>query len=154
SRSLEREGRIMAAADTGWETEIIKRDEARELNWQYQRPLSAKSMNGARLTIYNEEQVESNYYLGGKLEQGRAPGHGLVVVDGPNPDNETYAITLRPGEGTWTALGVEAVQDESLPTHRVARGSDRLLLTEVEAELSADGGTSSRKLSFVLATAS
>ena len=152
SRNLEREARIMAA-DSGWEAEILKLYDAGKLNWQYQRPISAQSANGARLTIYNQEPVESSYSVGNPQGE-RAPGNGLVVADGPNPDNETYTITLRPGEGTWTALGVEAVQDESLPSHRVARGSDRLVLTEVEAELSADGQSPGRKLSFVLATAS
>ncbi|MBL8179296.1 MAG: DUF1553 domain-containing protein, partial [Bryobacterales bacterium] len=45
-------------------------------------------------------------------------------------------------------LGMEVVQDESLPGIRVARGADRLVVTEIEAEL--DG----RNIPFVLATAS
>ena len=31
-------------------------------------------------------------------------------------------------------LGLEVVQDESLPGMRVARGADRLVITEVEVE--------------------
>src|SRR5262249_5272449 len=50
--------------------------------------------------------------------------------------------------GRWTALGLEVVQDESLPGIRVARGSDRLVVTEVEAELSG------KRLPFALATSS
>ncbi len=55
----------------------------------------------------------------------------------PNPDNETYTVTFKPGAGRWTALGLEVVQDESLPGMRLARGADRLVVTEVEAEMSA-----------------
>src|SRR5262249_10928685 len=55
----------------------------------------------------------------------------------------------KPGVGRWTALGIEVVQDEALPGIRVARGADRLVLTEVEAELSGK-----QKLEFSLATSS
>jgi hypothetical protein len=63
------------------------------------------------------------------------PGDGLVVASGTNPDRETYVVTLRPGAGVWRQLGLEVVQDESLPGARYARGADRFLLSEVEAEL-------------------
>jgi len=52
----------------------------------------------------------------------------------------------------WSALGIEVVQDESLPGTRVARGADRFVLTEIEAELSSSGPA--RKLPLVLATSS
>jgi len=152
-RDLDAEAQVLAA-DNNWEGEILRRYEAGELDWRYQRPISAESTHGAKLTIYNDEPVESNYYIGGTLVSERAPGRGLVVVSGPNPDNETYTVSFRPGEGAWTALGVEAVHDESLPSHRLARGSDRLVLTEVEAEVSEGASGPPRKLSFVLATPS
>ena len=62
-----------------------------------------------------------------------------MVASGPNPDNDTYTISFRPGAGTWTALGVHVIQDETLPGNRLARGSDRFILTEVEARISPDG---------------
>jgi hypothetical protein len=49
-------------------------------------------------------------------------GDGLVVVDGPNPENSNYTVTIRPEAGEWTALGIEVAQDESLPANRIARG--------------------------------
>jgi hypothetical protein len=73
------------------------------------------------------------------------------VASGPNPDNETYAVTFQPGEGAWTALGIDVFQDESLPGTRFARGADRFVLTEVEAEIAEPGGAP-RKLPFALAT--
>jgi hypothetical protein len=152
-RKLEVAAQAVMAADEDWEKELLGRYEKEDLKWRYQRPLSAEAAHGAKLTIYNETPVRSEYYLGGNLLEDHAPGNGLVVASGPNPDNETYTVTFRPGEGTFTALGLEVVHDESLPSHRVARGSDRMVLTEVEAELSG-GGVSNRKLQFVLATAS
>ncbi len=150
-RRLDAEAQILAAADTGWDKVVLGRHESGELSWRYQRPFSAEAADGAKLTVYNDETVERNYYPGPSLITERTPGNGLVVAGGPNPDNETYTVRFRPGEGTWVSLGVEVVQDESLPSHRVARGSDRLVLTEVDAEVSMDGIQPGRKLSFVLA---
>ncbi|PYR22127.1 MAG: hypothetical protein DMF98_20880, partial [Acidobacteria bacterium] len=98
-----------------------------------------------------KEPVESNFYLDGSLKTDIKPGDGLVVASGANPDRETYSVTLRPGAGTWHQLGIEVVQDESLPGARYARGADRFLLSEVEAELVEDGQPS-RRLQFAMAT--
>jgi hypothetical protein len=125
-----------------WERKLLKQYAAGELAWQVQRPLTAKSANGAVLTIFNDEQVDYTIYDRASLSGGRAPGNGLVVASGPNPDNETYTVTFRPGAGTWKQLGLEVVQDESLPGLRVARGADRLVITEIEVE------TGGRRLSF------
>jgi hypothetical protein len=80
----------------------------------------------------------------------------LVVASGANPENETYAVTFKPGEGQWTALGLEVVQDESLPADRQARGADRFVVTEIDAEMysagKGGGKGAAQKLNFVLAT--
>ena len=135
----------------GWEDRLLPDFEAGKLAWRYQRPVAATTANGATLTIYNDERVDSNFYLHGSLNSERKRGEGLIVASGPNPDNETYTVTLKPGEGAWTALGLDVFQDESLPGTRFARGADRFVLTEVDAELTEPGGAA-RKLSFVLAT--
>jgi hypothetical protein len=139
-----------------WEKQILAWHESGRLAWRFQRPVSAKSANGAKLAIYNDEPVESNFYLVGggaaTLSSERKRGNGLIVAGGPNPDNETYTVVCKPGEGTWTALGVEVGQDESLPGARLSRGADHFVLTEVEAELSPDGKTPGERLDFVLAT--
>jgi mono/diheme cytochrome c family protein len=142
---LDRRSTDMGARQTEWEKDILRRDASGELNWRYQRPVSA-SASAAKLTVYNDDPVDTNSEAGGSLVTGKEPGNGLVVASGPNPDNETYTVTFKPGAGEWTALGVEVVADESLPGVRVARGSDRLVITEVEAEA---GG---RRLDFALAT--
>ncbi len=129
-----------------WEKQLLARYEAGQLAWHIQRPVSAQSANGALLKIYNDEPVDYNVYDGSNLAATRGPGNGLIVASGPNPDNETYTVTFEPGAGLWTALGVEIVQDDSLPGLRVARGADRMVLTEVEAEA---GG---RKLTFSVGT--
>ncbi|MBL8219069.1 MAG: PSD1 domain-containing protein [Bryobacterales bacterium] len=147
-KALDEKSESMAARRVGWEQDLLRRFEAGELTWKFQRPVSASTANGAQLKVYNDEPVEMNTYSGASLTAEQKPGDGLVVAGGPNPDREIYTVVLQPGAGSWTALGLEVVQDESLPGIRVARGSDRLVVTEMDADV--DG----RKAPFVLATAS
>ncbi|MFN3326165.1 MAG: PSD1 and planctomycete cytochrome C domain-containing protein [Bryobacteraceae bacterium] len=145
------EGARLLAADPERGSRIRAEYDAGRLSWQYQRPVSASTEHGAVLRIYNDEPLESSYNFGGSLVTETKPGNGIVVASGPNPDNETYTVTLRPGEGRWTAVGIEAIQDESLSGARYARGANGFVLTEVEAELSSGRGRG-RKLEFSLAT--
>jgi hypothetical protein len=131
---------------SGWEQRILADHASGALAWKYQRPLSATSTGGAVLKIFNDEQVDFNYYLNGSLASERKPGGGLIIASGANPDNPAYTVTFKPGVGTWTALGIEIQQDESLPGNRLSRGADRFVITEVEAD------HNGQKLSFVLAT--
>ncbi len=135
-----------------WEKQTLAQYEAGELAWRYQRPISAESAAGAKLTIAGDEPLDQNFYVGGSLVSERRPNPGLVIASGPNPDNEIYTVRFKPGAGTWTALGLEIVQDESLPGNRLGRGADRFLLSEVEAEVTPGAGAENRKLKFVLAT--
>jgi hypothetical protein len=128
----------------GWEKEALAAFDSGALAWRYQRPLSASATGGAALTVYNDQPVEVNDYDGTNLKTERKPGDGLVVVSGANPDNSTYTVTARPGVGTWTALGLEVVQDETLPGIRVSRGADRLVVTDVDIETAAG-----RRASFI-----
>jgi hypothetical protein len=118
-----------------WEKRVLAQFDAGELAWRFERPISAQSMNGALLKIYNDEPVDFTHYDGSTMTVDRGPGNGLIVASGPNPDNETYTVTFKPGAGSWTALGLELVQDESLPGLRVARGADRVVITEIETEV-------------------
>ena len=121
-----------------------------DLAWAYQRPIAAHAIHGATLTIYDAQPIESNFYLDGSLKTDTKPGEGLVVASGANPESETYVVTVTPGAGVWNQLGVEVVQDESLPGARYARGADRFLLSEVTAELVEEGRTA-RALRFTMA---
>ncbi len=147
-RNLARAASAVPDRQAEWESGILQADKSGQLNWHYQRPIAAKSQNGAVIRTYNDELVDTNSELGGSMVPGKQPGNGLMVVEGPNPDNETYIVTLKPGAGEWTALAVDVLADESLAGVRVARGADRLLISEVEA----DAGQG--KLAFSLATAS
>src|SRR5688572_21974646 len=131
------------ALSTGWS--------AGRLAWTWQRPVGARALNGATLTVYDKEPIESNFYLDGSLKTDIKPGDGLVVASGTNPDRETYVVTLKPGAGAWRQLGLEVVQDESLPGARYARGADRFLLSEIEAEV-VERGQPARRLPLVMAT--
>ncbi|MDX2030460.1 MAG: PSD1 and planctomycete cytochrome C domain-containing protein [Blastocatellia bacterium] len=145
-------GRALAEQRAAWERRTLADFEAGRLAWQLQRPMTAMAANGTSLRIYNDEKLTVAPYRGGNLITEEITGDGLVVAGGANPDNETYTITFKPGAGEWTALGVQAVQDESLPADRFARGSDRFVLTEVEAEVASGGGGRPQRLAFVLAT--
>ncbi len=108
------------------------RQQAGEFNWQYPKPVTVTSANGAVMTIVDDK------------------GDSVITATGPNPDRETYNVTMKPGVGSWTSIGVEGQSDESLPGSGVSRGSDGFILTEVEAEVS-EPGKPARKLTFVLA---
>ena len=126
------------------EAQLMQRHAAGKLQWVYQRPVAAAA-GKATLKIYNDEippMVNTP-----KIER---PGNGLIIASGENPETETYTITIRPGAGKWAQLGVQAVQDESLAGLGVARGADRLMISEVEAEVL----PSRKKLRFVSAAAS
>ena len=150
-RGLDADAQQLKKERWAWEDRLLPDFEAGKLAWTYQRPVAASSANGAILTIYNDEPVDSNFYLKGSLSSEHKRGEGLIVASGPNPDNETYTVTLKPGNGAWTAVGIDVFQDESLPGSRFARGADRFVLTEVDAEIS-EPGSPTRKLPFVLAT--
>src|SRR6185503_12382339 len=126
------------------EADLRARWQAGDLAWTWQHPIAARALGGARLTIYDQEPVVSNFYLDGSLNTDTKPGDGLIVAGGANPDRETYVVTLKPGVGAWRQLGLDVVQDESLPGARYARGADRFLLSEVEAEL-VDSGQPGRR---------
>jgi hypothetical protein len=126
------------------EAALYERWKSGALAWQFQHPEAARTLNGSRLTIYNEQPVPSA--PGGEPYAEKKPGHGIIIAGGPNPDNETYVVTLRPGAGTWTSLGLDVESDESLPGNGISRGADRFLLTGVEA--ASDG----KPIAFSLAT--
>ena len=140
--------------ESAQEKELAARWKAGELAWHFQRPEEAHSLHGAVLTVYNEKPVDSLVYVqganGAALHPDRQPGNGLIVASGPNPDNETYVVTLRPGAGAWTEIGLDVVDDESLPGSRISRGADRFLLTGVEAVLQ-EPGAPARNLAFFTA---
>lgn len=116
-----------------WAKGVLADYDGGKLAWQFQRPMSATAKNGTTLKIYNEEELDMMPYFGGIIRGFRAPGNGLIVATGVNPDTETYTVTFKPAAGIWTALGLEVVQDDSLPSNSVARGGDRLVISEIEA---------------------
>lgn len=146
-KDLDSAAKKLMAADPGWEKGVMEERERGALAWVWQKPVSAKSANGSVLKIYEDEQIDSAFYAAGSLKFERKRGDGLVVASGPVPDNDTYTVQIRPGDGAWTAIGVDLKQDESLPGARLARGADRFVLSEVEVDLNG------QRLPLVLATA-
>jgi Protein of unknown function (DUF1553)/Protein of unknown function (DUF1549)/Planctomycete cytochrome C len=151
SARLDEKVAALPTNDGPWENTLKTRWQAGELAWTWQHPIDARTLHGATLTIYDEQPIESNYYLDGSLKSDTKPGDGLVVAGGANPDRETYVVTLKPGAGTWSQVGVDVVQDESLPGARYARGADRFLLSEIDVEL-LEPGVPARTLTLSTAT--
>jgi hypothetical protein len=141
----------LPAIDARWERDLKTRWQAGTLAWTWQHPIDASARHGATLTIYDAEPIESNYYLDGSLKSDTKPGDGLVVAGGANPDRETYVVTLKPGPGTWNQVGLDVVQDESLPGARYARGADRFLLSEIDVQI-VEAGVPPRTLTLSMAT--
>ena len=62
-RALDEKTDAIKAQQAGWEQQLSSDFQAGRLKWQYQRPFAAVSAHGARLTIYNDEPVDSNIYV-------------------------------------------------------------------------------------------
>jgi len=116
-----------------WEKEELVRYAAGDLAWQFPLPIAA-SASKATLTIQKEPIQQDPRTLSTSVSMGV----GMISVDGANPDNETYDVTIQPGAGKWSNLGIETGQDDSLPGANIARGSERFIVTEVDAEMGAD----------------
>ncbi len=112
-----------------WEKEELVRYMSGDLAWQFPVPVAA-SATKAFLTIQKEPIKQDPRTLSTSVSMGV----GMISVDGPNPDNETYTVTIQPGAGKWAGLGIETGQDDSLAGANIARGSERFIVTEVDAE--------------------
>jgi hypothetical protein len=135
-----------------WQKQMIDDYIAGKLEWKIQKPFEPEATNGATLKVYLDEPIVVTQYRRGTLVTEEITGDGLVVAGGVNPDNSTYTVRFKPGPGEWAALGIEVVQDESLPGDRFARGGDRFALTEVEAAHLLKSSRVSEGLKFALAT--
>ena len=140
----------MNGLEAEWEKRMLAQYQAGQLAWRVQRPVAASAKNGAKLTIAGDEPLDQNFYVNGSLVSERKPSPGLIMAGGTNPDTEVYTVKFKPGPGRWTALGIEVFQDEGLPGSRFARGADRFVLSEIEAEAGAEK-TKPKVLGFVLA---
>lgn len=125
---------------------IVPEPKPPKLAWTFLKPDTARTENGAKLEIHNDTLIERSYTQGGSNHSERIVVPGIVVATGPNPDRETYTVTARPGAGEWGAFGLELYNDLSNPGNDFARGSDRVVVTEVEVSM--DG----KRLPVVLAT--
>ena len=100
-----------------WEKEELVRYTSGDLAWQFPLPIAA-SASKATLTIQKEPIVQDPRTLSTSVSMGV----GMISVDGPNPDNETYDVTIQPGAGKWASLGIETGQDDSLPGANIFQG--------------------------------
>jgi len=133
-----------------WERETLEKSKSAEPGWKFQMPVAASAQE-AKLTIDAKGPTAAEIAASSALRGGSPGGPGMVVVGGPNPDNETYAVTLKPGPGLWESAGIEVDSDLSLLGANVSRGSDRFIVTEVDAQYSTDGRQPLKPAPFVLA---
>ena len=129
-KDLDHQAEKLADQQRQWEKEELVHYLTGDLAWQFPVPVAA-SANSATLTIQKEPIVEDPR----TSSTSRSMGVGMIKVTGANPDNETYSVTIQPGAGKWASLGIETGTDESLPGANIARGSERFIVTEVDAEL-------------------
>src|SRR5258706_15060501 len=61
-KALEDKAATMTARREQWEKDVLAAYKAGKLNWKDQRPFAAKWANGAKLTVYNDEIVDSTFY--------------------------------------------------------------------------------------------
>ncbi len=133
-----------------WERETQERAKSGEPLWKFPMPVAA-SAQIAKLTIEPSGPTAAEIAASSALRGGSPGGPGMIVVGGPNPDNETYTVELKPGPGLWASVGIEVDSDLSLAGANVSRGSDRFIVTEVDAQYSADGRQPLKPAPFVLA---
>ncbi len=85
---------VIAASRKAWEERLLVLDAAKSLNWVTVEPMQLATRNGAVL---------------------RHEGKGLIIAEGPNPDQEIYTVSFRPGAGEWNALRLQIESNIELP---------------------------------------
>jgi Protein of unknown function (DUF1553)/Protein of unknown function (DUF1549)/Planctomycete cytochrome C len=149
--ALDEQADKLAEEQRTWEKDILAKANAGDLAWRFPIP-TAVSAKAAKLSIETEEMDVNERRAHPNV--AKTGGPGSINVNGPNPDNETYTVTLKPGAGVWTSLGIEVNADPALSSADMARGSDRFVITEVDAAHSPDGRHAAKKAAFVLAYSS
>lgn len=144
---LNRKADSLAQDRQAWEKDLLARAAAGDLTWTFPIPISV-SATKAKISVQTEAAEKDDHSHPLVATTG---GPGLVIVSGPNPDNETYSVTVRPGAGMWTSLGIEIDTDPSLAGADISRGSDRFVISEVDATYSANGHRPGKRADFVFA---
>ena len=139
----------LAERRRNWERETLEHAKSGEPAWKFPMPITATAQL-AKLTIEPNGPTAAEIAASSALRGGSPGGPGMIVAGGPNPDNETYTVTLQPGPGLWASVGIEVDSDLSLPGANVSRGSDRFIVTEVDAQ-SSDGRRPLKPAPFALA---
>jgi hypothetical protein len=121
----------IADARKAWEERLIALDQAKQLNWVTATPVALSAQNGAVL---------------------KHEGSGLIVAGGPNPDHETYTVTLKPGPGEWTALRLQIDSNIELPGSNVGRGWVGIVVSELEIDVADEDVAPARPLALAEAT--
>jgi hypothetical protein len=145
---LDRKADALVDERRAWEKEMLASAKAGDLAWKFPIP-TAVSATRAKLSVLSKGLDENEQRAHPTVPS--SGGAGLIVASGPNPDNETYSVTVKPGAGVWQNLGIEIDTDASLAGGDISRGSDRFVITSVDAAYSRTGRGSLTKAPFVFA---
>jgi hypothetical protein len=98
--------------------------------------------------------VEPEVYVTSSSAVLRRMSDGVLIVEGPRPDIDTYTITAVPRVGEMTALRLEVLADPSLPKNGPGRQDNgNLHLSEFSVQVFADTTNQPERLTFLRATA-
>lgn len=104
----------LASAREKWELQAIAYDSWGKLRWHNQKPMALRTLNGAVLQTKDDDSVQAS---------------------GPNPDHETYVVTIPAPLERITALRLEVLKDDKSQGNELARSGDTFVLSEVEIQL-------------------
>ena len=94
--ALDKKADALADERREWEKSLLTHAAAGGLAWTFPIP-AAVSAKSAKLSVETAGWDENDQRAHPLVKKSGGPG--LIVVSGPNPDNETYSVTLKPGAG-------------------------------------------------------
>jgi phage shock protein A/mono/diheme cytochrome c family protein len=128
----------LAAARAKWEAAAKAALDSGKNAWLSVRPAKLEAKNKTKLDTLTQ----------GVSEGSAAVDETVVVASGPNPEKETYTLTLPAETAGLRGLRLEALTDPSFPNKGLSRANGNFVLTEIEvAAVGADDKPAPVKLS-------
>lgn len=76
-----------------------------------------------------------------------------ILASGPNPEKDTYVVTIRPDREKITGIRLEALTHDSLANKSLSRGNGNFVLTEFQVEVAQEGSDQTQPVKIASATA-
>lgn len=126
---LEADSPELAAEQTAWEAQARADLAANRSAWTPLKPEKVESSGGQTMTVLDDLSV--------------------LAGGANNPDQETYAVTIRPTDKRVTGLRLETLTHDSLANKSLSRANGNFVLTEVEVEWTAAPGEAAKRIELV-----